>query len=71
MGYRRGDISFYVGKSHLRKKPCLWVEHGIRAYKVGQFNDEQTATEFMEILDYVCFGINEDKARRIIERWEK
>lgn len=70
-GYRRGDIAFYVGKFPMRKKPCLWVEHGNTAYKLGQFNDEQSAKDFMAILNYVCFGNDEDKAYRIVEGYVK
>ena len=69
-GLKRNDIEFCVSRLPGRRKPCLMVEHENAAYKLGQFNDMECAEEFFAILDYVCFGNNEDKAREIIKRWK-
>ena len=69
-GQRRSDIGFNIGKLKWRRKPVLFVEYDEKVYKVGQFKDEQTAYEFMQILDYVMLGNKEDKARDIIAGWE-
>lgn len=70
-GLKRDNIRFYIVNTIKFKKPCLFVEHENNAFKVGQFNDWQTAKDFMVILDYICYGNHEDEARGIIREWEK
>lgn len=70
VGIGRKDIAFYVGKQPSKKKPCLYVRHNEEIYIIGQFNDMETARGFFDILEYVCFGNDEDKAHEIIEGWK-
>ena len=70
-GFKRSDIGFYVGSFPTRKKPCLWVDKDGIGYKLGQFNNEQAAHDFMDILEYVCFGKKEDEVRKMFEEWKQ
>lgn len=69
-GQRRADIGFNIGKLKWRRKPVLFVEHDEKVYTVGQFKDDYTVYEFMQILEYVMFGNKEGIVREIIAGWE-
>lgn len=69
-GIMRGDIGFYYSKIDERKKPCLWLERGNKAYNVGQFADEDAARAFLRVIDYVCFGRGSQKVNSTFDEWE-
>lgn len=70
-GIVRGDIGFYYSIEKEFKKPCLWVERGNKAYRVGQFSNEEAAKAFMRVIDYVCFGRGSEKVNSIFDEWEE
>ena len=69
-GIMRGDRGFYYSTIDERKKPCLWLERGNRAYKVGQFSNEEAAKAFLRVLDFVCFGRGSEKVNSTFDEWD-
>lgn len=55
---RKGNYCISIGELPGYKKPCLLIgdmEQG-RFRKVGTFNDQAEADNFMEMLNYFVFG---------------
>lgn len=70
-GIMRGDIGFYYSIEKEFKKPCLWVERGNVAYKVGQFSNEETAKAFLEVINFVCFNRGVKRVNYTFDEWER
>lgn len=59
-GFRKGDKVIHI--THLKgyKKPVLMMGNGYTAWKVASFDSEDTARQFMEMLEE-WFGTTEVK----------
>lgn len=73
MMYRafRGDIGINICHVKERKKPCLWLEHGNRLYKVGNFMSDKSAENFWKILTYMIDGNNRDEASSVFKEFDE
>ena len=63
---RRNDIEIAVSKIGGREKPYLWIQQGVNLYAVGHFRNDEAADLFTKVLDYVCFGNDEDQTREML-----
>lgn len=66
-GLKRNNISFEISKIPKRKKLCLTITKDNQTNIVASFNSEQSAIDFMNVLEYVCF---ENKWDEVIKIWE-